>query len=107
MTAKKTTTSSSSKTAKAKKGVATGPVRAFRQKLDYPVIAANTVDSYTGRKRVRMSFGHIREVAMMPNLIEVQRSSYESFLQLNTVPAARKMQGLQGVFANFFPSKGL
>jgi hypothetical protein len=79
MTAKKTTTSP--KPAKAKKGVAVGPVRAFRQKLDYPVVAANTVDSFTGRKRVRMSFGRIEEIAQMPNLIEIQRNSYESFPQ--------------------------
>ena len=34
--------------------------------------------SFTGRKRIRKSFGRIPEVAPMPNLIEVQRSSYDS-----------------------------
>jgi DNA-directed RNA polymerase subunit beta len=37
--------------------------------------------SYTGRKRIRKTFGHIREVVEMPNLIEVQRESYEQFLR--------------------------
>ena len=50
---------------------------------------ANDINSFTGRKRVRRSFGKIREVATMPNLIEVQRDSYEAvtcrlvFLRLN------------------------
>jgi len=36
--------------------------------------------TFTGRKRVRKFFGHIREVAEMPNLIEVQKASYDQFL---------------------------
>jgi DNA-directed RNA polymerase subunit beta len=104
MTAKKTSTAPKAN-AKAKKGVATGPVRAFRQKLDYPVVAANTVESFTGRKRVRMSFGKIEEIAQMPNLIEVQRNSYESFLQMGVRPDDRKMQGLQEVLSTVFPIK--
>jgi len=55
--------------------------------------------TFTGRKRVRKSFGRIPEVAQMPNLIEVQRSSYDQFLQMNssrrTVPcwACRRCSG--------------
>ena len=45
--------------------------------------------SFTGRKRVRKSFGRINEVAPMPNLIEVQKSSYDSFLQMNVPPEMR------------------
>ena len=37
-------------------------------------------ETFTGRKRLRKKFGSIREVAAMPNLIEVQKSSYEDFL---------------------------
>ena len=37
--------------------------------------------SFTGRKRIRKSFGRIPEVASMPNLIEVQKNSYDQFLQ--------------------------
>ena len=33
--------------------------------------------TFTGRKRVRKFFGHIKEVAEMPNLIEVQKASYD------------------------------
>ena len=44
-------------------------------------IAANSIESFTGRKRVRRSFGRIDEVARMPNLIELQRDSYERFQQ--------------------------
>ena len=36
---------------------------------------ANGVESFTGRKRIRVNFGRIQEVAEMPNLIEVQRNS--------------------------------
>ncbi len=66
---------------------------------------ANDVDSYTGRKRVRRFFGHIEEIADMPNLIEVQRQSYELFLQADVPAEERKMQGLQEVFTSVFPIK--
>ena len=53
--------------------------------------------SFTGRKRIRKSFGRIPEVAPMPNLIDVQRASYEAFLQMDVAarqphaaPACRK-----------------
>ncbi len=36
--------------------------------------------TFTGRKRVRKFFGSIKEVAEMPNLIEVQKASYDQFL---------------------------
>jgi len=36
--------------------------------------------TFTGRKRVRKFFGHIKEVAEMPNLIEVQKASYDQFM---------------------------
>src|SRR5487761_2250929 len=49
--------------------------------------------SFTGRKRIRRSFGRIPEVAPMPNLIDVQRSSYEAFLQMNVKPDSRTNTG--------------
>src|SRR5579859_167898 len=61
--------------------------------------------SYTGRKRVRKSFGRIPSVAPMPNLIEVQKSSYDHFLQMDTLPEARNSVGLQEVFRSVFPIK--
>ena len=37
--------------------------------------------SFTARKRIRKNFGRIPEVAPMPNLIEVQKLSYDKFLE--------------------------
>ena len=59
--------------------------------------------SYTGRKRIRRSFGKIPEVCEMPNLIEVQRNSYEKFLQRDVAPQNRVVEGLQEVFSSVFP----
>ncbi|MFV3073945.1 DNA-directed RNA polymerase subunit beta [Niveispirillum fermenti] len=61
--------------------------------------------SFTGRKRIRKSFGRIPEVTRMPNLIEVQRSSYDHFLQMDVVPEKRAVLGLQEVFKSVFPIK--
>ncbi|TWB09529.1 DNA-directed RNA polymerase subunit beta [Nitrospirillum amazonense] len=61
--------------------------------------------SFTGRKRIRKSFGRIPEVTRMPNLIEVQRSSYDHFLQMDTAPEKRANLGLQEVFKSVFPIK--
>ncbi|MGH1399505.1 MAG: DNA-directed RNA polymerase subunit beta [Alphaproteobacteria bacterium] len=66
---------------------------------------ANSIESFTGRKRVRRNFGKIDEVAKMPNLIEVQRQSYELFLQADTPANDRLAQGLEEVFATVFPIK--
>ena len=59
--------------------------------------------SFTGRKRVRKNFGRIPVAAPMPNLIEVQKSSYDQFLQIGVPKAARTDSGLQGVFKSVFP----
>ena len=60
-------------------------------------------NSFTGRKRVRKFYGNIREVASMPNLIEVQKNSYDQFLQKDSAPDQRDDAGLQGVFKSVFP----
>ncbi len=59
--------------------------------------------SFTNRKRIRKSFGRIPEVAPMPNLIDVQRASYDAFLQMHMKPDARTHSGLQEVFKSVFP----
>ncbi len=59
--------------------------------------------SFTGRKRVRKSFGRITAAVQMPNLIEVQKSSYEQFLQRKTPAERRSGTGLQEVFKSVFP----
>ena len=61
--------------------------------------------SFSGRKRLRKSFGRIPEVAPMPNLIEVQKSSYDHFLQMDVPPEQRGPVGLQEVFRSVFPIK--
>jgi DNA-directed RNA polymerase subunit beta len=61
---------------------------------------AQTVAS---RKRVRKFFGKIAEVAEMPNLIEVQKESYDQFLQVKEPAGGRANEGLQSVFKSVFP----
>ncbi|MDE2350336.1 MAG: DNA-directed RNA polymerase subunit beta, partial [Alphaproteobacteria bacterium] len=61
--------------------------------------------SFTGRKRLRRYFGSIAEVAEMPNLIEVQKTSYDQFLQVDKPQGGRLDEGLQAVFASVFPIK--
>ena len=59
--------------------------------------------TFTGRKRVRKVFGHIKEVAEMPNLIEVQKASYDQFLMVDAPAGGRADEGLQSVFKSVFP----
>ncbi len=59
--------------------------------------------TFTGRKRVRKFFGSIREVAEMPNLIEVQKASYDQFLLVQEPVGGRPDEGLQAVFKSVFP----
>src|SRR3954467_3649536 len=61
--------------------------------------------SFTGRKRLRKNFGKIQEIAQMPNLIEVQRTSYDQFLQLAKPNDGRKDEGLEAVFRQVFAIK--
>ncbi|HEX7857100.1 MAG TPA: DNA-directed RNA polymerase subunit beta [Sphingobium sp.] len=54
-----------------------------------------------GKKRIRKVFGNIHEVVQMPNLIEVQRESYEQFLRSN--PAIGYVSGLEKTLRSVFP----
>ena len=74
------------------------PIFANAQPLTRPL-------TFTGRKRIRKSFGKIPEAVQMPNLIEVQRSSYEQFLKRDMRPADRGDEGLEAVFKSVFPIK--
>ena len=61
-------------------------------------------ETFNGRRRFRKNFGRIPEVAVMPNLIEVQKSSYDDFLMIKEPPGGRPDdQGLQAVFKSVFP----
>src|ERR1019366_6251364 len=51
----------------------------------------------------RSTFGKIRSFLPLPNLIDVQRKSYEDFLQMDLLPKERQDVGLQAVFKSVFP----
>src|SRR5215467_4633695 len=55
--------------------------------------------------RVRKSLGHVRRVIEVPNLIDIQKSSYDKFLQATVPPGERSEVGLQAVFRSVFPIK--
>ena len=69
------------------------------------VQAQNFQLSFTSRKRIRKSFGKIETITAMPNLIEVQKNSYDHFLQINVPAEKRTNTGLQAVFKSVFPIK--
>ncbi|MFD0848497.1 DNA-directed RNA polymerase subunit beta [Sphingosinicella sp.] len=62
---------------------------------------ATQAKSFTGKKRIRKVFGHIAEVVQMPNLIEVQRESYEQFLRSD--PSRGYVSGLEKTLRSVFP----
>src|SRR5690606_24008366 len=68
-----------------------------------PTLGANMAQNFNGRRRVRKVFGSIREVAEMPNLIEVQKASYDQFLMVEEPDGGRADEGLQAVFRSVFP----
>ncbi|WP_073326752.1 DNA-directed RNA polymerase subunit beta [Wenxinia saemankumensis] len=61
--------------------------------------------SFLGQKRLRKYYGKIREVLEMPNLIEVQKSSYDLFLNSGDQPEPQDGEGIRGVFQSVFPIK--
>ena len=69
------------------------------------VQASSSRLSFTARKRIRKSFGRIETITSMPNLIEVQKNSYDQFLQINIPAEKRTNTGLQAVFKSVFPIK--
>ncbi|GLS79801.1 DNA-directed RNA polymerase subunit beta [Paracoccus marinus] len=61
--------------------------------------------AYVGQKRIRRYYGNIHEVLEMPNLIEVQKSSYDLFLASGEGGGHNDGDGIQGVFQSVFPVK--
>ena len=57
----------------------------------------------TSKSPERVDFSKIYTSAQIPNLIEVQRESYNRFLQMDLIPEERDYIGLQSVFASIFP----
>ena len=64
---------------------------------------ASQISTLDSRKRVRRTFGHLEEITPMPNLIDVQRSSYDTFLQMDIPVNERGDHGLQETFKSVFP----
>ncbi|WP_299356792.1 DNA-directed RNA polymerase subunit beta [uncultured Shimia sp.] len=61
--------------------------------------------TYLGQKRLRKYYGKIREVLEMPNLIEVQKASYDLFLRSGDDLIPMDGEGIKGVFQSVFPIK--
>ena len=61
--------------------------------------------TFLGQKRLRKYYGKIREVLEMPNLIEVQKSSYDLFLRSGDADLPLDGEGIKGVFQSVFPIK--
>ncbi|MGI1662396.1 DNA-directed RNA polymerase subunit beta [Palleronia sp. KMU-117] len=61
--------------------------------------------TFLGQKRIRKYYGKIREVLEMPNLIEVQKSSYDLFLNSGDGAEPADGEGIKGVFQSVFPIK--
>ncbi len=58
----------------------------------------------SSKKRIdRVSFGKIAKILDIPDLLDVQVTSYRDFLQADVPPAQREKKGLQAVFLNIFP----
>ena len=64
---------------------------------------ASQISTLDSRRRVRRTFGQLAEVAAMPNLIDVQRSSYDTFLQMDVAAQQRGDHGLEETFKSIFP----
>ena len=60
-------------------------------------------ENFNARKRIRKSFQRIENIAEMPNLIDIQRLSYDLFLQKNILHDERLNKGLENVFRGVFP----
>ena len=57
----------------------------------------------SGAAPERVDFSKIKTSIPIPNLIEVQKNSYERFLQMDLLPNEREDTGLQTVFSSVFP----
>jgi DNA-directed RNA polymerase subunit beta len=62
-------------------------------------------DMPLAHKRIRKNFGRISEIVGIPDLIGMQRESFQRFLQMDIPPEKRRDIGLQAVFKSVFPIK--
>src|SRR6056297_3719334 len=68
-------------------------------------VTSHMASTFLGQKRLRKYYGKIREVLEMPNLIEVQKSSYDLFLRSGDSDTPLDGEGIMGVFQSVFPIK--
>ncbi len=62
-------------------------------------------DRLLANKRIRKNFGKIKKIVDIPDLIGMQRESFQRFLQMNVAAEKRRDIGLQAVFQSVFPIK--
>ena len=63
--------------------------------------------SFTEKKSIRKNFGKLKESLSIPDLIEVQKKSYEQFLSLQQVSDSNLKKGLDKVYKSIFPIEEL
>ena len=63
--------------------------------------------SFTGKKSIRKNFGKLKEILSIPNLIEVQKKSYNQFLSSKKNSESSLQKGLVKVFNSIFPIEEL
>ncbi len=61
--------------------------------------------SFTEKKRIRYTFGKIEKTIDVPNLVDIQKISFDKLLQLGKSSEERTTSGLQEVFSSVFPIK--
>src|SRR3984893_12564028 len=79
-------------------------MRGARDPAPSEVVMAQ-LSQVTSNLRLRRSFGKIKKIIDIPNLIEIQKRSYEEFLQAGVASDQRTDTGLQAVFKSVFPIK--
>jgi len=72
---------------------------------NYKKVKKSMPQTHSGTKRIRKYYGKIREVLEMPNLIEVQKRSYDLFLRSGNQDTHLDGEGINGVFQSVFPIK--
>ena len=63
--------------------------------------------SFTEKKSIRKNFGKLKEILSIPNLIDVQKKSYNQFLSPKDATEAKLQKGLNKVFKSIFPIEEL
>ena len=73
--------------------------------FDFYILGDDMSDIPMPFQRIRKNFGKIKKIVDIPNLIGMQRESYQRFLQMNVPAEKRREVGLQAVFKSVFPIK--